>query len=298
MGRKYIHTFAGINGHNNDPSRTDYLALLEPEVKPVVPPDYKQFIQGVALRRLSKILKKSLACAQTVSREMGDAPMEGIIVATGLGCLDDTRKFLIDSHEHVSPSPTPFIHSTHNTIAGQLGLHMKCHGYNITHANVGGCVEGALTDVLLQQGSGWYLVGCIDEKIDWLDLLVEHSELHGLELGSGATFMAISEQPAEIELVDSVSWLTNGTPVRALVLEFLGNLGIELDEIEVILSNEDIDNLDQEMINFQDYCGAFLTNTGFGIEMAIQKIRNGAKNTLIVNAIQDSQIGLTLLKHA
>ncbi len=220
--------------------------------------------------------------------------MDGIIVATGLGCLGDTKKFLLDSNEHDSPSPTPFIHSTHNTIAGQLGLQMKCHGYNITHTQVGACFEGALIDATLQETDGWYLVGAVDEQTEWLDLMIEHSHLNGLSLGAGATFMAISKQPSPYELVDVVNWRSEGKKVEELIKEFLDQNNIDPSSI-LTLTNVDIDLPGTNLFNFQQYSGAYLTNTGFGIELALQNLNDKGKTALVVNGIQSAQIGLTLL---
>ena len=73
---------------------------------------------------------------------------------TGLGCLEDTEKFLssIYTNEEKLLNPTPFIQSTHNTVAGAIALAIKCHGYNATYTHRGFSFESALEDALIATG--------------------------------------------------------------------------------------------------------------------------------------------------
>jgi len=180
---------------------------------------------------------------------------------------------------------------------------MKCHGYNITHSNTGACFENALLDAYLQQGDGWYLVGGIDEKLDWLEILqAQHPSTSDLELGAGSTFLAVSSIPSEIELENVATYFVADQNIEKVVVEFLESSSISASDVDVLLTNTGA--LDQEVVgtfsvelNYQNYCGAYLTNSGFGVELGIQKLRAGMNRVLVLNAIQKNQIGLTLLKH-
>jgi 3-oxoacyl-[acyl-carrier-protein] synthase II len=295
---KYINSYSGINRQNALPNQNDWVNDLSSNSSGLELPNFKEHIQGVQLRRLSKVLKMSLACAQFCKSEMTADEMAGIIIATGLGCLEDTRKFMVDVNAFDSPSPTPFIHSTHNTIAGQLGLHMKCHGYNITHANVGACLENALLDAYLQPDQGWYLVGAVDEKIDWLQILMDQApNMKGVEIGEGSTFLAISSTPSSIELEDVGACYIPKQQLTTTVVDFLGQNEIGLRDVDLVLHNGTAVDGAGEQLNYQNYCGAYFTNSGFGIEFGIQKLKSGLKRVLVVNTIRENQIGLTLLKH-
>ena len=53
--------------------------------------------------------------------------------------LENSEKFLLElcrEGEH-GLSPTLFMQSTHNTIAGTLAIRTHCHGYNITYTQLG-----------------------------------------------------------------------------------------------------------------------------------------------------------------
>src|SRR5690606_14557075 len=97
-------------------------------------PDYKEFVEAGMLRRMSKILRMSVACAKDSLLQAGVGQPDAIIVGTGLGCLLDTEKFLnnVLTVEGLLP-PTSFIQSTHNTLAGQISLSLGNHAYNMTH---------------------------------------------------------------------------------------------------------------------------------------------------------------------
>lgn len=78
-------------------------------------PDYSQWIDGKQMRRLSRILKMSYAAASMAIADSNTSQIDGVIVGTGLGCMEDTQSFLakmIEQNEFAL-NPTPFIQSTH-----------------------------------------------------------------------------------------------------------------------------------------------------------------------------------------
>lgn len=131
-------------------------------------PDYKQFIAPAESRRMGKLLKRAVA-ASLDALAKGDCPMpDAIISGTGLGCVENTEKFLnavIDNDEECLP-PTPFMQSTHNTISSQVALKLQCHGYNSTYSHRGTSFDSALLDAVMQLQLGRIttaLVGGYDE---------------------------------------------------------------------------------------------------------------------------------------
>ena len=100
----------------------------------VVDPDYKVYISAAAARRMAKGIKMSTVSSQTALKEAGLENVDAIIVGTGLGCLDDSSTFvgdIINNNEQFL-TPTRFIQSSHNTVAGQIALMLGCKGYNFT----------------------------------------------------------------------------------------------------------------------------------------------------------------------
>ncbi|WP_439556972.1 beta-ketoacyl synthase chain length factor, partial [Dyadobacter sp.] len=116
----------------------------------LITPDFKSFIDAALLRRMSKILRMSVACAKDCLAQSHIEQPDAIIVGTGLGCLQDTEKFLSTSLtvEGLLP-PTSFIQSTHNTMAGQISLSISNHGYNMTHTQNTLSFEHALLDAMM-----------------------------------------------------------------------------------------------------------------------------------------------------
>lgn len=142
--------------------------------------DFKSLIPDSNLRRrMSLFVKKGVATGlQAILRaEKMGIMVDSVITATGLGCLEDSEKFLrnyITSGEQLL-NPTPFIQSTHNTIGGQIALAKGIHGYNLTFSHRSNSFITALIDVLLllrEKESYGVLLGAVDEVTPTLNLLL------------------------------------------------------------------------------------------------------------------------------
>ena len=117
-----------------------------------VEPDYTQYISAPSLRRMSRIIKMGVTASAIALKGAGIEAPDGIITGTSYGCLDDTGIFLgkmVENKEHAL-NPTPFIHSTHNTIGSQIALLINCQGYNQTYTQGAFSFESALLDALLE----------------------------------------------------------------------------------------------------------------------------------------------------
>src|SRR5690606_5397812 len=98
----------------------------------LIHPDYKTIIPPALIRRMGNLIKMGVGAALSVK---ADNKIAGIVVGTGLGCIENTDIFLREFIERPAGalSPTAFIQSTHNTVAGQIALILKEHGYNSTY---------------------------------------------------------------------------------------------------------------------------------------------------------------------
>lgn len=117
-----------------------------------VDPDYKQWIAPAEARRMGRLLKRAVAVSLDTLRKGNCEMPDAIITGTGLGCVENTEKFLnalIDNDEQCLP-PTPFMQSTHNTISSQVALKLQCHGYNSTYSHRGTSFDSALQDAIMQ----------------------------------------------------------------------------------------------------------------------------------------------------
>jgi 3-oxoacyl-[acyl-carrier-protein] synthase II len=129
--------------------------------------DYKQFINPIAGRRMSRLIKMGITSARLALLDAHCEMPDAIITGTGLGSVEDTEKLLaeITADQNIL-NPTPFIQSTYNTISSQVAINLKCNNYNSTYVHRGFSFESALQDGLMQieDGSaGNILAGGIDE---------------------------------------------------------------------------------------------------------------------------------------
>ncbi|MDR2282935.1 MAG: beta-ketoacyl synthase chain length factor [Sphingobacterium sp.] len=178
-------------------------------------PSYKELIAPNMIRRMSKGIKMGIFAAQQALDEAGVEDLDGVITGTGLGCLEDSEKFLkniLDNDEEFL-TPTSFIQSTHNTVGAQIALRLGCKAYNFTYVNGAVSFESALLDSLQQLEAGdaqSVLVGGIDEisghtftlkqligevKSDEVCETIRESETRGVNYGEGATFFALRSSP-------------------------------------------------------------------------------------------------------
>ena len=80
------------------------------------PPSYKELIPPAMIRRMAKGVKMGIYASTQALNEASVQNPEAIITGTGMGCVEDSEKFLkaiLDNNEEFL-TPTSFIQSTHN----------------------------------------------------------------------------------------------------------------------------------------------------------------------------------------
>jgi 3-oxoacyl-[acyl-carrier-protein] synthase II len=281
---------------------TNRLACLEPE--------YKNLINPLQLRRMPRILKMGLAASLMCINRAGGISPDGIIVGTGLGCINNLEKFLmdvIDNEEHVT-SVLPFINSTHNAVAAQISLMLKNHNYNTTYCHRGFSFESAVQDALMlinEKKANHVLVGGIDECTD--DFMLLHSYLddwkqpvnnlgllkersNGTIAGEGSSFFMLSgessHEGAVIEAVRTFLTPENASTETILheIILFLKDTDVPAKEIDGILFglNGDIreDRIYYELMSglfsdkmhmyYKHLCGEYYTSSAFALWIGSQ----------------------------
>ena len=136
-----------------------------------IEPNYKEFIDPAASRRMGRIIKMGMASSDVCLKESEVELPDAIITGSALGCLEDTEKFLLAIIENKEQflTPTSFIQSTHNTVGAQIALNLKCMNYNFTYVHKGFSFESAVLDamMLLNEGNAKnVLTGGLDEMTD------------------------------------------------------------------------------------------------------------------------------------
>lgn len=150
----------------------DYVRVQEPDTKGLIVPS--------EARRMSKILKRTVSTAITALNNSDVEHPDAIITGTGMGCMENSEKFLIDLSRFGENclKPTLFMQSTHNTISSLIAIILKCHGYNNTYSHKGISFESALLDAWIQIRAGSIrnaLIGAHDEVTPFMDLVLERT---------------------------------------------------------------------------------------------------------------------------
>ena len=136
-----------------------------------IDPDYKEHFPPLVARRMCVLLKRAVLMSRLTLKEASVEMPDAIISGTGLGCIDNTEKFIysIMDNEEKFLQPTFFMQSTHNIISSTIAIDLKCHGYNNTFVHRWTSFENALLDALMQLGQKRIqtaLVGGYDELTD------------------------------------------------------------------------------------------------------------------------------------
>jgi 3-oxoacyl-[acyl-carrier-protein] synthase-1/3-oxoacyl-[acyl-carrier-protein] synthase II len=99
-----------------------------------------------SLRRLKRISRLTLALAAAARADGGEHDPDKVFYGTGWGALSETHDFLdklFASGEEFS-SPTDFVGSVHNAVAGQVAIRYKAMGANVTATGGDASFEQAL----------------------------------------------------------------------------------------------------------------------------------------------------------
>ena len=266
-------------------------------------PDYKALIPPMMVRRMAKITRMALMCALSIDKDAGNPNWSGILVATGLGNLQDTDKFLtsiIESKEGLL-SPTSFTQSSHNTVSGNIALILKNHNYNMTHVQQAFSFENTLIDARLQllDKKEQLLVGACDEYLPLLSDIANQFHLNTARIeafGEGASFFNVSTKKAPVGIL------------AVLVKHHVASIELEID---VLLDQNNINRdtcfvlstsalseiyMNSDM-NVTDYCGRYFTNSAFALHLAVSHLMKQKKHTsaLIVNTDHQHNLGLILV---
>lgn len=174
-------------------------------------PDTKGLIIPSEARRMSRILKRTVCTAITALDNSDIRQPDAIITGTGMGCMENSEKFLTDLSRFGEQclKPTLFMQSTHNTISSLIAIILKCHGYNNTYSHKGISFESALLDAWIQIKGGMIrnaLVGAHDEVTPFMDLVMErtHPEYSFVSEASVSSIVTSNESGGNLCEIDDV----------------------------------------------------------------------------------------------
>lgn len=269
-------------------------------------PDYKGVITPSQLRRMGKSLRMGIGCGIPLLKKYNN--VEGIIIGTSEGGLEGCISFLnqIVDYDEGTLTPTNFIQSTPNAVAGQLALITRNTNYNITHVNGGLSFENSLLDaemLLEERPNAQVLVGNVEEiseynfNIDTTagnykkevissdDLIA--SETPGTVAGEGSAMFILAGAPTKEEnaiKILSIETITQPTTneVEALCREVLSKHNLALDDIDGLILGMNGDNRtdhwyenliescfqNQIIFTYKNLVGEYPTSSAFALKMA------------------------------
>ena len=284
-----------------------------------IEPDYKEFIDPKQIRRMSHIIKMGVAAAKDCLDKANIEIPGAIITGTAFGCMEDTISFLtrlVEMNEEML-SPTAFVQSTHNTVAAQIALNLKCHNYNNTFVHKGASFESALIDAMMllnEQEADNVLVGGTEEMVDVgfkiltrmglykrhpvsnLELYKEQSK--GTIGGEGAVFFLLSgkESPDNLASLTGVKTLYKPKYIADGIDAFLKSNSLTIDDIDLVITGkngdirndavyEDLSNSlfqNTSLANYKHLCGEYPTSSSFALWLAANMIKTGEVPQVVV----------------
>jgi hypothetical protein len=272
--------------------------------------DYSKFINPVAIRRMSRLLKMGISTGMKCMQLAGIRSPDGIITGTGRGSMRDMEIFLGDMIrlKEETLNPTYFIQSTYNSVNGWLAMQTKCNGYNQTYVHRGHSLEMALLDaqMLLNETNErkTYLVGAFDEMTDeyflvkskkayWkkpvpnsLDLF-KHSDTEGSIAGEGAAFFTVTnDKENTICSIEDIRMLQDPdeNEINTTIENLLQSHHLNIKNIDLVLCGMSGDSRFQPLYTniltgftartsiaaFKHLTGEYDTSTGFALWLATE----------------------------
>ncbi len=336
MSKVYINSAACISVQ--DTLNENFFNTLKSEnsvqIVKAIEPNYKEFIPPAMSRRMSKTVKMSSVASTKALQEAGIEKPDAIIVGTGMGCSQDSEKFLknvLENNEEFL-TPTFFIQSTHNTVSGQIALGLQCHGYNFTYVNCSSSLEFSMLDAKLQildEEAENVLVGSTDEQTDRTlelfklsgaikkeeNLPVDYlnSTTEGVIWGEGSSFFVLGKDKSEksyAELTD-VQIINKLEPeeTKKFIEDFLIKNNLKSEEIDAVIlgfsgdSKSDVyyknaSELFQNssLLYYKHLSGEFNTASGFSTFMACHILKNQEiPEVMMINDVKKENIKNILL---
>ncbi len=280
-----------------------------------IEPGYTTYIDPKLIRRMSHVIKMGVSAAKNCLDQAGITMPGAIITGSALGCVADTVTFLsrmIEMNEEMLP-PTSFIQSTHNTVAAQVALALKCHNYNSTFVHKGISFESAVTDALMLLNEGEadnVLVGGIDELTDTSFKvfsrlgMIKRQPVNNLEIfdnpskgtlaGEGTAFFLLTDKPSPVNMaqlngVQTFYKLKDAKAIGEKIAGFLARRGLTIDDIDLVINGEngDIRNdaiyhelnnsyfKDASLARYKHLSGDYAVSSSFALWLAANIVKRG-----------------------
>ncbi len=327
MSDCFINGIASISAQpTTDPNTfLDEIIHYQESIFKAHDPNYKEYIKPAAMRRMSKSVKMGVTASSIALNNSGVEIPDAIITGTGMGCKQDSEKFLenILHNDEQFLTPTLFIQSTHNTVGGQIALGLGCKAYNVTYVQGSASFESSVMDaklMLSEEPEKNILVGGIDEvaknstmlhkldgqiKADPIDVInLLKSNTPGTVTSEGSTFMVLGANKVErsIAKIVDIETISRGgiEDVSIAITSLIARHNMKIDDLDaVVLGNNGDINFDlyyknlqnsvfseTEQLCYKHLTGDYPVASGFGFWLGCKIFEtNNAPDILKVNDI-------------
>ena len=272
-----------------------------------IEPKYSEIIPRKLLRRMGKAVRMGIGVGLPLLKKYKN--IDGIVIGTAHGGIDDSLKFLkqmVDYNEGTL-TPTKFIQSTPNSIAGVLAQMGNCSGYNNTHTNDGLSFEGAIMDaklLFINNEVKSLLLGAVEEisefnhNLEFLQGRFKEEEIDSISLissntkgtvnGEGATMFYLENNSnnaiAKIEDLTTICY-PQYDELQTTLVNFLGNNSLNINDIDILISGRSgdcrqdifydlIENNFIDIYTYKNLVGEYPTSSAFGVWLSCQIFQN------------------------
>ena len=278
-------------------------------------PSYSETIPSSLLRRMGKAVRMGIGTALPLIER--NEKLDGIVIGTANGGLENCINFLnqIIDYDEGTLTPTHFVQSTPNALAGQLALMSKNTGYNVTHVNGPLAFENALLDAMMflegEKSNTSLLLGAVEEistynyNIDLLagrykeecvsnDKLIETNTI-GSVCGEGSTMFVVTNDSnntlakivdlkqinfptkSELEIKLNQFFIDNELTFENIDLLVLGNNG----DIQFDSWYDDVKSFfpeDTEYVYYKNFVGDYRTSSAFALFLTTHLLNGQLQN--------------------
>lgn len=296
-------------------------------------PSYKETIPMALLRRMSKLVRMSIGQALPMLQK--NEAIEGVIFGSGNGSGENSGKFLnqIIDYKEGTLTPTNFVQSTSNAVAGSIALMGQITGYNNTHVNHSLSFESVLLDALMytkDNPESKILIGA-GEELSYMNYNIDErrgyykkeiissdrfytSHTQGTIPGEGVALFTVTGQKTDeaIAQITDVAMIvsTDLKEITECLERFLLKNNLTNDDIDVVVSGFDGDeeraiafdtilsktSTNKPLIGFKHLSGEHLSSAGFATWFA-SKIIEGKNipKSCFLNDIKEISAPKTVL---
>jgi hypothetical protein len=255
----HLPTFDEVDIENLLPSENNLISAIEPK--------YIGVPLG-QLRRMGRALRMGVGTSMKLLQEN---KVDGILVGTANGGIEDSILFLhqINEYQEGRLTPTNFVQSTYNAIAGMVSMITANKGYNTTHVHRGLAFENVVLDaamLLKENPDNSYLITGVDEisehnhrivslggwykKESVLNSELYKSDTQGTLPGEGsASFIVSNKSENAVAKLNAIKLVSSDDElyVKQQLQDFLSEYLKNGEQIDLMLSGE---NGDSRLLNY------------------------------------------------